>query len=96
MELTKNKQQQKTTISKSRFIPIWRYIQQRNNKTVYRALPISAFESARNQALNISKADKIAMKDFARATRARLRYKGAKERFIQLDKVFKRKKFALK
>jgi len=59
-------------------------------------LPISAFESAKNQTLNISKADKIAMKDFARSTRTRLRYKGAKERFIQLDKVFKRKKFALK
>lgn len=96
VELTKNKQQQKTAISKSRFIPIWRYIQQKNNKTVYRALPISAFESAKNQTLNISKADKIAMKDFARSTRTRLRYKGAKERFIQLDKVFKRKKFALK
>jgi len=96
VELTKNKQQQKTFISKSRFIPIWRYIQQSNQKPIYRVLPISAFELGNQQSLNMSKADKIAMKDFARSTRARLRYKGAQERIIKIEDVYKRKKIALK
>ena len=96
IELTKNTKQDQTVISNSDFIPVWRYIQQTAKKEVYRVLPIAAFELGNRQLLNMSKEDKIAMKDFARTTRARLRHKGATERFVKLETVSKRKKIALK
>ena len=96
VELSKYKDKEKAVISNSRFIPIWRYIQQTNKKKVYRVLPIAAFELGKARFLRMSKEDKLAMKEFARITRTRLRHKGAKERYIKLAEILSAKKIAQK
>ncbi len=87
IELKKNKKTNKLTLGEHDYIPVWRYIERKNGKKTYYALPISAIE--KNNPIKLSGADLNKMNAFAKTTRNHLSKFSSQERPISWNQIAK-------
>lgn len=90
VELVKSNKQKKATIQQTRFIPIWRHIENKNKQVTYKVLPIAAIETGKYLDIKMPPNELKAMKNFARSTRARLRHNGATEKKVSWSMIFEK------
>lgn len=86
MEWEKNLYTQQTRCVDVHYLPVYRHIQRlANGRSQYLVLPVSAFENAPENPLQLSEATRQAMKTVANTIRNNLNAHGAKERKISLE-----------
>lgn len=90
IELEKNNSTQQTAISKTEYIPVYRYIYRAPGaaKSVYMTVPVAAFENGEMQALQpMPEATRAAMKQSADVIRKNLTQHGAVERKVSAKEI---------
>lgn len=90
IELEKNSSTQQTAISKTEYIPVYRYIYRAPGaaKSVYMTVPVAAFENGEMQALQpMPEATRAAMKQSADVIRKNLTQHGAVERKVSAKEI---------
>lgn len=90
IELEKNTTTQQTSISKTEYIPLYRYIYRAPGavKSTYMTVPVSAFENGEMQSLQpMSEAIRAAMKQSADVIRKNLTQHGAVERKVSAKEI---------
>ena len=90
IELEKNSSTQQTAISKTEYIPVYRYIYRAPGaaKSVYMTVPVAAFENGEMQALQpMPEAARAAMKQSADVIRKNLTQHGAVERKVSAKEI---------
>ncbi len=87
VEIEKKTLRSKAKVVGHRYIPVWRYIQRREGKSIYRIVPISAFEDGKEELIGMNAADRAAMKSFAKTTRDHLSRFASRERILTLNSL---------
>jgi len=94
IELHKKANENQITLGEHSFIPVWRYVERKNGKVTYRALPISAVEDAEENPLKLSVSDRNKMTAFAKTTRLHLAKFDSQERKLKWSEIEEKKEKA--
>lgn len=86
--LEKDKKTNKVTLGEHHYIPVWRYVyQESKKKSIYFALPISAFENGNGKHIGMDEENQKAINAFAKKTRKHLENSNSSERIITIEEL---------